>query len=128
MSVVNLFLRGAINELHPMRILSRKALSVILKIYKPNLHQDSVRPINYADYRSSVSEAQEPLDEMQWRSTAFVDNSMIFRTYGETVAFLSSISSYQTGKAGSTTEGTSRAAKLMSLHLVVAPPSFTARS
>lgn len=71
--VVRLFLRGSINELQPMRIVSRKALSLVLKIYKPAfLRKPSP---SFAGYRRATAETLVPLTGAEWTSTEFVDHS-----------------------------------------------------
>lgn len=73
--IVRLFLKGTINELQPMRTLSRKALSILLKIFKPNLPREPREYIDKTDYLYNIAQAQ-PLAVEEWRNAIFVDNSM----------------------------------------------------
>jgi hypothetical protein len=47
LQVVRLFLRGTVNELQPIRTLSRKALSILLKIYKPHFPKEQVTLVHH---------------------------------------------------------------------------------
>jgi hypothetical protein len=78
LQVVRLFLRGTVNELQPLRTLSRKALSILLKIYKPHFAQEQGSGyFTYGEYRANAARAHTPLTRAEWSNTTFVDNSTI---------------------------------------------------
>lgn len=76
LQVVRLFLRGTVNELQPLRTLSRKALSILLKIYKPHFsQQQGSTHFTYGEYRANAVRAHTPLTRDEWSNTTFVDNN-----------------------------------------------------
>ncbi len=69
---------GTINELEPMRALCKKAVSIVLKLYKPPANTIE-SPMSICEYKQLMKRARHtPLSNDEWNSAVFIDCGTMF--------------------------------------------------